>query len=154
MGTQSDLWTFERIQESVNSEGHMEGSRTPEVDMSYRRHKVITNAKYASVEDMLREKLFCSKTKQKSDGRLKAIKGTEKEKFCFIANKFPYKMEEGLNHWVFWSKQAITLTSAKQKVQKAMNGREFVMWRNPRNLRSVPGIWHAQVVYKGEKLAL
>jgi hypothetical protein len=66
-------------------------------------------------------------------------------------NEFPYSVTPGIEHWLIWSRYALTDEEWIQKyLEERLPGRDYLFFINPPELRSVPSIHHVQVFTKGK----
>ena len=62
-------------------------------------------------------------------------------------NDFPCDVEE-TRHYVIWSTHPLENERIDEIAMKHVNGREYIRFVNPMNMRSVKDIWHAHVIVK------
>eukprot|EP00884_Botryococcus_braunii_P010548 jgi/Botrbrau1/19495/Bobra.0812s0002.1 len=86
-----------------------------------------------------------------SDGRKQAVPGdlARSSGDVFIVwrpNDFPYHYEDGIEHHVLWSSQALTHERIEQEIKERRKGYETVYWINPPVIMSIPGVWHCHIL--------
>merc|ERR1712098_45534 len=139
------------------------------------KYKVETLSCYATMGDMLKIKYLGFRTtrgKRNSFGGNTAAKvGTQRKLCALTPNKYPYHLAEGLKHYVYWSLGEGGVTDTRRRLfhparrQRALEGVEnyvsrklgvrrsdFVVWKNPDWLMSIPGIWHAHVIVREDEI--
>merc|ERR1712098_575323 len=102
-----------------------------------------------SISDYLKQKMLGFSVEKNQEGKLVAVSDTSSLEFRLTTNEFPYMLREGLSHAVFWCQTPWDLEKARGKVTELLGSCDFAIWTNPPERRSVPGLWHAQVIYQG-----
>ena len=110
--------------------------RLPEVEERYTRHRnqIMSNVHYSSVADYILKDVI------------------RDNNFVFVENEFPYKVEDGIKHYLLWiSKKAhgkydpAKLISERKEILKS---KEFTYYRNYKNNASIYEIEHYHVFAK------
>lgn len=75
------------------------------------------------------------------------IKNMKKASVKWTRNDFPYDVEN-TRHYLVWSTAPLEMQQIDEITRKRVNGREYLRFVNPVNLRSVKDLWHAHVLVK------
>merc|ERR1711964_58876 len=146
-----------KFKEAISREGHPysalpnnEFQRLPELTKAYDRYRAeLQKLCYASTSDSLKQTILNFSTEKNSEGKLVAVKGFNSLEFKLTKNRFPYLLKEGLSHAVLWSHNPWDIETAREKVAELVAPCDFAIWVNEVSYRSVPGLWHTQVIYEG-----
>jgi len=65
-------------------------------------------------------------------------------------NPYPYDWPAGYLHYCFWSPTRKTPEDVAGKVLDRFSDYSFVIWEDPLKTKSIPEIWHVQIVLKPE----
>lgn len=125
--------------------------RSSEVCKSYRRDKEKTKILYNSSRDMILITTFNYKSVIAKNDRLVGMVDKGCIKNVLSMNTFPYYVQEGISHKLLWSIKDLNDKEIREYLGKELFGLEYVYFRNPEHLRSIPDIFHIHVFIKYEK---
>lgn len=124
--------------------------RSARDERRYGARRRVVSLRYASYEDYIKTKHLGFGRSENGDGKIEAVAREGVRAIYFAKNQFPYEgLGEGVSHWVLFSLVPLT----KRQVDALLSvylpeGTPRSHYVNPPALRSVPGIWHAQVFFK------
>jgi Protein of unknown function (DUF3605) len=105
--------------------------RSPECAVAYFNYKQVLKQVYVSIEACILDTEFAKFPGQKT---------------ILTLNKFPYWIEEGLNHYVVWSLVQLPLSQAEEFAYNKLHTNDFVIWENKKQNKSIKGIQHFHVI--------
>ncbi|KAJ3070708.1 hypothetical protein HDU98_006255 [Podochytrium sp. JEL0797] len=125
-------------------------SRTPaitEIYVAYMRDHVPL---FASVSDCVKIDTLgfpALPVVEGGDGKIRAAENPTKSEWKLCVNKFPYAVQDGIEHLVFWTfgESEMESTRVEAVLEGQLAGREFVWFVNEPSRKTVPGIHHAHV---------
>ena len=142
---------------TLDDEGVRKLIRLPQYKEMYRAQRAQNNKKYVKYSDFVKEKfLQFDVEKVQCDGRwkLQAIAKDDEYKHCALfPNHFPYHFEDDIGHFVLWSTDEMKDSEVDEFVEDAYPNQSYLWWRNPAQKRSVPDVWHAQILIKMERMS-
>jgi hypothetical protein len=118
---------------------------------AYRAYRTLINEQYVSMGDMVLERKLGYKTSiDPSSGKLKAQPPSPTvARTSFLANDFPYYMEDGIEHHVLWVEgQLVTLDLVEHELNnhRDQSMYDVIYFINPPHLQSIPSVGHAHVI--------
>mmetsp|Transcript_92853 Transcript_92853/g.113739 ORF Transcript_92853/g.113739 Transcript_92853/m.113739 type:complete len:209 (+) Transcript_92853:3-629(+) len=127
--------------------------RHPDMLKIYKESVKKNKEIYADYESKLLNEFFgISLFKDNETGKLKANRDELKnlgKKMCWTVNKFPYNWSKNIKHELLWCTQSLTKKEIKDEIKKNIpNNYKVIWWVNPMKYRSVPGLYHAQIISK------
>ncbi|ORX90294.1 hypothetical protein K493DRAFT_318091 [Basidiobolus meristosporus CBS 931.73] len=141
---EAPLLTWELIRNRIETDSVHLLRRSLNAERKYRDWIVKIKEEYGSTDVYVQQVALGW---QDSEGR--TVKGPD---YKFVPNDFPYNMEEGLSHWVFWYRKDYSLEDIKRILQHELPGKEFQFFINPKARQSVKTVSHAHVMFR-EKTA-
>merc|ERR1712154_643979 len=118
--------------------------RLESVTKLYEKEREETKATYA---DFIKHKKLQYEVQSESadSSKLKAV--DRKESFAaLLPNEFAYHLESGVKHYVLWSTEKVEAAKVKEMVTAKHPDKAYLWWRNPTERRSVPDVFHLQVL--------
>jgi len=115
----------------------------------YRAWRNETLAKFDTIADYLRHRVFGHRLRRQGNGRHVAEPPSpnDEPRIVWRPNDFPYYFEAGIEHHILWYEQGPpTDESVAEAIARERPGYETVTWVNPVELQSVRGLHHAHVL--------
>ncbi|KAJ3236788.1 hypothetical protein HDU81_010357 [Chytriomyces hyalinus] len=126
-------------------------SRTPAVTASYLDYLHGHVKRYFSVSDCVKVETLGFPAYYK-DGLIHAVPvekavGWKVRPWTLTLNRFPYALNDGVEHWVLWSigPNELSTKQIETILRNQLDGTEFCYLANPPSLKSVPDIHHWHV---------
>merc|ERR1711964_357300 len=114
-----------------------------ECNKAYAEHRAkVAALGYATTSDYLKATILKFSTRKNADEKLVAVPGTHQREFALTPNDYPYVLQEGLKHSVFWAPSAWDLDKVRAHVREIEGECDLVVWVNPLERQSIPGLWH------------
>lgn len=128
-------------------------SRSPDNQRSYDLFNEQLKGEWRSPYDyMVVQKFGVPKYQSEEDGLWRAGDQTEAQTTLKLApNTFPYWTPPSVDHWVLWSLGAPCsrqdIENVKEELRQLKKGQEleFLHWKNPPRLQSLPNIEHVHI---------
>ena len=139
--------TWEEVSEIVSEEQFDIFGRSQESQDEYDQNKIATKGVYKSTKDMI----LINKLKHKCEkinNELVAIYDENNLDINLVSNSFPYNVEKNISHLLLWSEKDLTDKMVNEILKNKLQGKEFVYFRNPEHLRSIPSVFHIQIFVK------
>jgi hypothetical protein len=118
---------------------------TEEAYARFRRHVL---ARWASMEDYIRETVLHWTVGMGRDGRRVALRQrrTGGIHMAFEQNPFPYAVGPVESHWILWAERPMSRPLIQKYLDSVLPaGMRYRFYVNRRVQQSVPGVWHAHV---------
>ena len=139
-------------------------ARSPTVHAKYRSCREERTEQYATITDYLLHALFaCPRlanaghpqgkwvsdaTRPDPEGKYRLRPGSDVA-VRFIANEFPYHLEEGVVHDLIWATKVLSEEEIEQLVAQHLGAdREVLRFRNHPALQSIPAVWHVHIIHR------
>ena len=117
---------------------------------------------YETISDYILDIVFNYTTKCNKNGKLyiQDLDFKEKINFCLIKNKFPYKLNKNIEHYILWypikdnvyNENEISNHIVEEIERIFKKNLEYVWYENPK--MSIPGLYHVQVFIKNSYIIL
>ena len=110
--------------------------RLPEVEERYTRHRnqIMSNVYYSSVADYILKDVI------------------RDNNFVFVENEFPYKVDEGIKHYLLWvsptSSVSVNVLETIASQPEIKRSKEYTYYRNYKNNASIYEIEHYHIFAK------
>eukprot|EP00127_Corallochytrium_limacisporum_P002542 Clim_evm99s128 gene=Clim_evmTU99s128 len=149
------FFKFETLEELVNT-GQLDVLvRSVPMHKEYRTFRNEHVKEWRTMTDSLRHRVFGREPKVDPHTGLKytdPIPPEEPIKYALLPNDFPYAVDKGIEHYVFWASQNISdFSIIDQYVKEKFNKRRYIYFENPVELKSVLDLWHAHVFIDAPK---
>lgn len=84
----------------------------------------------------------------KRTGKLECKRTGLIKKYAIVRNKYPYAVivHNTFEHWVFFAVRKYIPAEVKEFVMKQEKPRDCVVYENPDTCKSIPDLWHMQVI--------
>lgn len=129
-------------------EGNFESfNRNKENTEKYENNKIDTRNTYKSTKDMILINMLNHKSTV-MDNKLAATYCENNLRTNLCPNNFPYLLESNILHLLLWSIEELTDEEVSRILKSKLNGKEYIYFRNPEHLRSIPSVFHIQVFIK------
>ena len=131
-GPPARTWTWDQITaKSFNTRY----SRHVEDQMEYQFHRELTMEFFTDMEEYV--KTLC----------MDPLEG-----YTLLPNRFTYKVDTGIRHYLLWYKPYIHLTDdmVRTILQERFPKCQFVIWQNPTDQRSIMTVAHYQIFVRNE----
>ena len=125
--------------------------RSIEVCKEYCRDRKKNKILFNSSRDMILVKYFNYKPIVAKNDKIVSIYDKKCIDKVLCCNTFPYNVDEGISHKLLWSSKDLTDKDIVKFLNKNLFGLEYVYFRNPEYLRSIPDIFHIHIFCKYEK---
>ncbi len=129
-GPPARSWNWEQLStKSFNARY----SRRVEDQMEYQFHRIITQEFFADMEEYI--KVSCI---------------DPLESYTLIPNRFSYKVDDGIRHYLLWFKPYVHLTNdmVETILRERFPGCRMLIWQNSANQRSILTVAHYQIFVK------
>jgi len=143
-------FSWEELVSAVSSNRLELLGRVPEKLQYYREQMAIIRLEFESIEDYLHHNVFGYSTTTSTNGKLMVVHPIKHKKIIvFRKNDFPYSLEEGIEHYLLWSTEELTIEEIEENIKNNIpKESKFCYFVNPPILRSVKTIHHAHVLFK------
>ncbi|KAG0050067.1 hypothetical protein BGZ83_005152 [Gryganskiella cystojenkinii] len=163
-------FTWSELSKIVASKDLTPMGRSEVVQDSYQKAIKRRTKKYGSPDEYIRQKILHWPPADKSDAGSPSDGNESSGSSCssystppssptgpvdpleivLKKNEFPYSVKKGIEHWLIWSRHALTdEVWIRRFLEERLPGRDYLYFINPPELRSVPSIFHVQVFTKG-----
>ena len=122
-------------------------TRSEENIKKYEKNGIISKGIYKSTKDMILINMLNHKSTS-NDGKLVAVYCENNLKINLCPNNFPYSVKDNISHLLLWSEKELTYQEVNEILKSKLNGKEYIYFRNPEHLRSVPSVFHIQIFVK------
>ena len=103
-------------------------------------------------QDYLAHKLFGAALHADPDqgGRLRAEPvPADPLRIVYCPNDFPYNLAPGIRHDVLWATQRLDDGRVDEEIRRNIPAsHEYIWYENPPGLKTIPGLWHVQVMHR------
>ncbi|KAK9720700.1 hypothetical protein K7432_003978 [Basidiobolus ranarum] len=137
------LLTWELIKDRIETDSVHLLRRTLAEEEKYRNWTNKVKEEYGSMDVYIQQ---ISLGWQDSEGR--PIEGPE---YKFLPNDFPYNLDKGISHWVFWYRKDYSLEELERIIQRELPDKDFLFFINPTTTQSVRTVSHAHVMFRDKK---
>eukprot|EP01083_Nonionella_stella_P104931 301354_1 len=122
--------------------------RSPEVTKAYDMQRVRVKAEYVNMAAYLTNYLFDAELEKNEEGKLTIKEGALPHATKWTQNNFPYNFSESIQHSLYWCTYQLTLEEILQGIKDNVpEDHKILWWVNPMKFRSVPGLYHVQVLH-------
>ena len=141
-------FNWEDVKEIVESEQYDIFYRNQESTNNYEKTKTEISNKYESMKDMILINFLNYNSKLTDNNKLVSFKDIDSLRTNIIKNNFPYHVEDNISHLVLWSREDLTDNQIKNILERKYKNQEYIYFRNPAHIRSIPSVFHIQVFLK------
>ena len=143
--------SWEMINNIINDKEARLFGRSKDVCKEYVRDKKKATFMYNSTRDMILVKQLNYKPILTKNDKIVGLKDSKCFEQVICNNTFPYYVSEGISHKLLWSVKDLTDEDITTILKKELIGLEYIYFRNPENLRSVPDIFHIHIFIRYDK---
>lgn len=145
--------SWNNIKDLIEMNNFEKFGRKNSVNQAYQEDKIRVNKIYASTRDMiLINHLNFTPVSTKNNMISVSIIQEKKCDKLLCLNTFPYYVEKDISHKVLWSLEELNNDKIIKYLNKTLDKNiEYVFFRNPPHLRSIPDIFHIHIFCKLSK---